>query len=294
MTSLTESIDFIGIGAPRCGTSWIANVLRAHPDICISEPKEVRYFNRHEMQAGRLKGKQNSNFDQDLDWYLKRFSHAKPGQLRGEISPIYLSDPEAAAAIHARFPDIKLIVCLRNPVNKAYSLYKMHHGNGIIRDISFEQALDEETVYLQTSLYAQHLKRYLQHFDRNQLLLLIFEDVIEDPDRHIGRIMEFLGVDVPADLDTSKYHTNESAKRRFKWLHKFAFRVSQKLIEAGMSNVLEGLRSMGAHKVLNKVNAAPVQKEAMRDETRQHLAAAFRDDIAELEQLFELDLGHWQ
>ena len=186
---MTNNIDFIGIGAPRCGTSWIANVLRSHPDICISEPKEVRYFNRNEMPVGRLKGNLNSNFDQDISWYLKRFSHAKNGQLCGEISPVYLSDESAPAAIKAQYPDVKLIVCLRHPVNQAFSFYKLHRGNSIIKPISFEQALEQEPVYIETSLYGKHLARYLEHFDKDKILFLVFEELIAEPVQELNRIL---------------------------------------------------------------------------------------------------------
>jgi len=288
------NIAFIGIGAPRCGTSWIANVLRAHPDICISEPKEVRYFNRDEMQVGRLKGNINPNFDQDISWYLKRFSHGKPGQLCGEISPVYLSDHEAPAAINARYPDVKLIVCLRNPVDRAFSFYKLHRGNSIIDQMSFEQALEKESVYVETGLYGKHLANYLEYFDRDQILFLIFEDLISEPTRELNRIFEFLGVEPPVDLDPSQYHTNESATRRSNRLHKFAFRFSQWLIEHGLSKVLELLRGAGAHKLLNRINAAPVKSESMNEKTRAELVSIFQDDIVKLERLFDVDLSRWK
>jgi hypothetical protein len=289
-----DTIDFIGIGAPRCGTSWVANVLRAHPEICISEPKEVRYFNRMEMPVGRLKGNLNANFDQDISWYLKRFSHAKPGQLRGEISPVYLSDEHAAAAIKAQYADIKLIVCLRNPVDRAFSFYKLHRGNSIIDNMSFEDALEKEDVYVRTGMYGEHLERYLEQFDKDQILFIIFEDLIAEPKRELGRIFEFLGLEAPIDLDPSKFHTNESAKMRSNKLHKLAIRVSQWLIEHGLSKVLLLLRAMGAHKLLNRINAAPVKRESISDATRASLVAAFRDDIIRLEKLFDVDLGRWK
>ena len=291
---MSEEISFIGIGAPRCGTSWIANVLRAHPNICISEPKEVRYFNRMEMPVGKLKGNPNPNHEMGLDWYLKRFSHAKPGQLLGEISPVYLSDESAPAEIKAQFPNVKLIVCLRNPVDRAYSFYKLHKGNSIIEEMSFESALEQEDVYVQTGMYGKHMARYLEFFDREQILLLVFEELIANPERELGKIFDFLGVAVPEDLDPARHHTNESAKRRSNRLHKTAFKFSQWLIENGLSKVLELLRALGVHKLFNRINAAPVQREPMRDETREELKKTFAEDVVKLEALFDVDLGRWK
>lgn len=292
--TLPEKIDFIGIGAPRCGTSWIANVLRSHPDICISEPKEIRYFNRYEMPVGALRGQHNRNFDKGMDWYLQRFSHARPGQLRGEISPVYLSDSEAPGVIKRHFADVKLIVCLRNPVDRAFSFYKLHRGNSIIPEISFEQALERENVYVETGMYGRHIGRYLEHFDRSQILLLVFEELIDNPQDELHRVFDFLNVARPENLDPSKYHTNESAKRRSNKLHKLAFKTSQWLVERNLSKVLETLRAAGAHKLFNKINAAPVQKESINAETRTRLENAFCDDIKRLEKLLDVDLGRWK
>ena len=290
---IMNNITFIGIGAPRSGTSWIANVLRTHPHICISEPKEVRYFNRHEVQAGKLKGKINPNFDQDLSWYMRRFSHAKPGQLLGEISPVYLSDTEAPEAIKTNFPDIKLIVCLRNPVDRAFSLYNLHRGNSLIDDISFETALEQERVYVESGMYAKHLERYLQYFNSNQILFLIFEEFIANPDKGFAQIYNFLGVDSNVNNDFSSFDTNASSKRRSTKLHKFAFRFSQWLINVRLSVILTSLRSIGAHKLFRSINAAPAKKDKVRDLTRNNLVELFREDIIKLEKMFNKDIRKW-
>jgi len=246
------------------------------------------------MPIARQKGKQNANFDQDISWYLKRFSHAKANQLCGEISPVYLGDHDAPAAIQAKYPDVKLLVSLRNPVDRAFSFYKLHRGNSIIEPMSFEQALEEEFVYVKTGLYGEHLARYLEYFDKDQILLVIFEDLIAEPERELKRIYEFLGVEMPAELDLAKYHTNKTMNMRSTRLHKFAIRFSQWLIGHGFSRVLTWLRNAGAHKFLNKVNTAPVQRESIQESTRLQLKAEFKEDIVKLEKMFELDLGDWK
>jgi len=290
---MKKNIDFIGIGAPRSGTSWIANVLREHPQICISEPKEVRYFNRYEIPVGKLKGIKNSNFDQDLSWYMQRFSHAKPGQLLGELSPVYLSDKEAPLAIKARFPSVKLIVCLRNPVDRAFSLYNLHRGNSLISNISFEQAIKQESVYVDTGMYAEHLERYLQHFTHEQILFLIFEQFIADPETGFNQIFKFLGVEPTKNNNYFSYDTNASAKRRSTRLHKFAFRFSQWCINSHLSGMLEMLRAIGVHKIFRHINSTPVNRGKACDSTRNFLITLFRNDINKLEKMFDINLKRW-
>ena len=246
------------------------------------------------MPVGKLKGQLNRNFDKGIDWYMQRFSHAKAGQLRGEISPVYLSDPDAPQAIREQFPQARLLVCLRNPVDRAYSFYKLHRGNSIIPEMSFEEALERENVYVDTGMYGAHMERYLASFDRSQILILIFEELIARPEDQLNQVFDFLEVSRPANLDPSKYHTNESAKRRSNTLHKFAFKTSQWLVEHNMSRLLELARAAGAHSLFNKINAAPANKEKLRSDTRAQLAETFRDDIQRLENLFDLNLAAWQ
>lgn len=228
----------------------------------MSEPKEIRYFNRYMIPAGKLKGLINSNFDKDLTWYLRRFSHARESDLRGEYSPVYLSDIDAPAAIKASFPEIKLIVCLRNPVDYAFSLYKLLKGNAVIENISFEAAIKQDSVYIDSGRFSKHLERYLQFFDQQQILLLIFEELIADPHAGFRGLFEFLGVDSSAITDFSSFDKNPSTKRRSERLHKLAFRLSQALVNLHLSNLLVYLRGFGIHRFFQLINKTPAAASA--------------------------------
>ena len=294
--AMKEVVDFVGLGAARCGTSWTANVLRAHPDICISEPKEVRYFNRYEMPVGSQRGKLNPNFDRNIDWYLRRFSHAKQGQILGEFSPVYLADMSSASRLHDELPAAKLIVCLRNPVDRAFSFYKSHRGIGLIPEISFEETLECEPAYVSTGMYAQQLRRFLKFFDRNQIHVLIFEDLISDPSGGFRKLFSFLEVDQNFTPNYGSFDTNESAKWRSKRIHKAAFKTSQWFIDNGFSGVLALLRSAGAHKLFNSLNAATAQLKELRlrPETRSRLTEIFSSDVADLESILGQQIIAWR
>jgi len=287
-------VKFIGIGAARCATSWIANVLRAHPQICLSEPKEVRYFNRHLLPIGDEKDRLNPQFDRDLDWYLKRFAHARPGQAAGEWSPVYLSDPAAPAAIAQDLPDVKLIACLRNPVDRAYSAYWHHRATDLIGDIDFETALECEPVYVEMGRYGEQLRRYLEHFPRDRLFVMLFDDMVRQPEAEFARLFGFLGVDEQPAIDFRRQSTNEAAQLKSSGLKKAAFRLSQRMIDAGLSPVVDRLRRWRVAELLAAVNSKPVAKAPMRPETRARLAATFADDLADLESLLGRRLDAWR
>ncbi len=115
-------INFIGIGAPKCGTTWLSAQLEAHPQIGFAPDKEVYYF--ADTILRRMAGKELRCFERGEAWYHEQFPAAVgPVTCRGEFCPAYLYSEEAATRIAAYRPDIKLLLCLRPPVEMIYSWY---------------------------------------------------------------------------------------------------------------------------------------------------------------------------
>ena len=138
-------IDFIGIGTQRAGTTWIANCLSAHPQICLSNPKEVHFFGSVRYSFG-------------LDWYKKHFS-AKPNQITGEFDAGYFASKNAAIQIKEHFPDVKIIISLRNPIEKAFSNYLS--VSSYEKYSSFENFLEANPKILERGIYYPKLYHYL-------------------------------------------------------------------------------------------------------------------------------------
>jgi len=287
-------VDFIGIGAARSGTTWIASVLREHPELCIAEPKEIRYFNRYVIPIGADRGRLNPDFCRPRQWYLQHFRHCGSNRLKGEYSPIYLYDEAAPSAIRRSFPDVKLLCCLRNPVDRAYSHYWLSRGSGAIREMSFAQALREESVYVEMGFYARQLGRYYRHFERRQMLVLLFEDIVREPAREIARILRFLGVQEHAGADPGHRSRNRSAGLRSKELRRALYRASRLLSAGGLSPVLRGLRKIGVHTLFNRLNSSAIRYPPMSAELRRRLNDVFAADTAALEALLEQDLSAWR
>ncbi len=102
-------VDFIGIGAPRSGTSWVARSLEEHPEVCFSSTKETHFFDRVYKT------------EKDLVHYRTHFKNLSPGKVIGEFTPSYYLNDEIARRIKKHFPRAKIIVCLRNPAERAVS-----------------------------------------------------------------------------------------------------------------------------------------------------------------------------
>ena len=156
-------IDFIGIGAPKCGTTWLSAQLEAHPQIGFAPDKEVYYF--ADTIARRIAGQELRCFDRGVDWYHKQFP-AVTGTIkcRGEFCPAYLYSEEAATRIAAYRPDIKLLVCLRPPAEMIYSWY-WYGRNAVVNALpnSFEEMM-ENPFLRDLGCFARHLRPYLDRF----------------------------------------------------------------------------------------------------------------------------------
>src|SRR5436190_128677 len=154
--------DFIGIGAQRTGTSWIYACLYEHPQICMPR-KEINFFSR------------DRNWSRGFEWYEGIFAECRPAAIAGEFSTSYLPDPETPTRIRHRYPEVRLIVSLRHPVDRAYSNYLNDIVAGeVLSGQGFQEALREHPEYVEAGRYAQHLRNYLDLFPREQLLVSIF------------------------------------------------------------------------------------------------------------------------
>ena len=229
--------DFVIIGAQRCGTTSLYHTLLRHPRVGAATTKEVHFFdNNHDRGALWYRAHLPTVFDR---WRNQR--GGSPYRT-GEASPYYLFHPLAPGRLKAMVPGAKLIVILRNPVERAYSHYHHSVRKGY-ESLSFEQALavEEDRLageyeritsdpryvsiphlrwsYVSRGLYMDQLQAWLCHFAREQLLVLHLADVVRDPKRSWDRVFRFLGID-PFEIGTSErrsigaYDAIEPATRR--------------------------------------------------------------------------------
>ncbi len=207
--SNNHQIHFMGIGAVKCGSSWINNILLQHPQIDIPKRKELTYFNRFDIS-----GIDNPHFTHDLDFYYNFWDFSEPNRIRGEFSPQYLTDTDAPHRIKDTFPAIKLIAILRNPIQRALSHVEYdQHFNGIIdKKLTPLQAFKKHPYLLEAGNYAKHLDRWMQVFDRKNIHLILLEEAIVDPKKTAENLFDFLGTDCPPQLDFSAVNERKEIK----------------------------------------------------------------------------------
>ncbi len=197
--------DFLVIGAQRSGSSSLFRYLHLHPQIRWARMKEVHYFDRHYARGER--------------WYRAQFpiSLGARAWLAGDASPYYMVHPQVPARAATMLPNARLIAILRNPVDRAYSHYQHVVRRGHT-DLSFEDALEfEQQVageemkrlaadptyrsqlhewhsYVARGQYAEHLERWLKHFPRDRLHVVVSEHMFADPNVVLPEVARFLGL----------------------------------------------------------------------------------------------------
>jgi hypothetical protein len=175
-------LNFLGIGAQKCGTTWLFETLSAHPKICFPAGKEVHYWNHPN--------------DRSVDWYAELFSDNK--LCNGEITPAYgILPTETINRIHSRWPNLRLIYLIRNPIDRAWSAARM----ALMRaEMTHEEASDAwfiDHFYSQGSLargdYEACIRNWLSIYPKEQLLVLSLEMITANPVAMANRCLTHIG-----------------------------------------------------------------------------------------------------
>jgi hypothetical protein len=202
---------------------------------------------------------------------------------------------EAAARIHRCFPAVKLLVCLRDPVERAYSWYLAStRYNMENKQQSFEDAIEQDPRCVLAGYYAKNLRRYLRYFAKDQIQPILFEDIVQRPEDTIRGLFRFLGVDPGIELDLGAVPKNSAKKSRLVSPAPMMAWLSAWLIRHDQAVLLHRLRNSGIKKLLLRLSTVDVQHEPIKERTRERLRRAFHDDVHELEDLFGLDLSAWK
>jgi hypothetical protein len=230
MTNIQKVPDFLIIGAQKAGTSSLYYYLSQHPGLLLPAIKELHFF--------------DLNYSRGLDWYLKQFPevHPETSIITGEASPYYLYHPLAAERIARHCPDVKLIIMLRNPADRAFSHYMMQKTGNIEPSATFEEAIllepgrlkdevdkmladtsyyslnHQKFSYLDRGFYSIQILHWMKYFASEQFLLIRSEDFFHYPAGELTSVFDFLGINhvLPSDLkpvNTNSYEQMNQATR---------------------------------------------------------------------------------
>lgn len=270
---------FLGIGAPRAGTTWLSRLIESHPDAFFANPKEVHFFDRY--------------YDKGWGWYEAHFpDEADRYTAMGEFTPHYLFQPEVAERIAAE-PSIRhLIAILRNPVDRAFSHYTWRMQMDFYRK-SFSSFLEDYPEAIEWSSYAGPVEHYLERFGPDRFLVLIYEDVFSDVERAKQLVATHLGLD-PARFpeDAGAARVNTAVVPRFGRLYSMAMRVARLARDHDMHWLNDFLANKaGLRRVFGRRTGA---KPKLSPEDRLAAYGRFEADIDRLERVIGADLSAWR
>lgn len=263
---------FIGLGGQKCASSWLYTVFDDHPEAFVSTPKELNYF--------------SAVYDRGHQWYESHFTAGAGCVAVGEISPSYLPDRDAPARAHAYNPDFRILVALRDPVERAYSnhLHDIRLGYYQGTDLSFEAGLANNPMYIEQSRYAKHLRTWLEHFPADRMLIVLQEEIATDPKSQARLVYEFLGIDSEHVSDFVGKRSNESYLPRSRKREQLIRGVGAWTRRAGLGWVDRGLRQLGVVAAIHGRNRLDIREivPPIADATRAALMEILAPDALQL------------
>lgn len=271
----------IGIGAQKCASSWVHSVLGAHPQIGVSDPKEVDFFSYH--------------FDRGYRWYESHFRGLADTVARCDTSPSYFYDPRSAERARAYNGDLKIVALLRDPVARAYSNHLHEVIKGHIPRLTFEEGLRGNPTYIDQGRYHTHLRRWFDAFGADQILVLIAEEISADPALAAARLYDFVGVDGGFVSQVASESRNVSDRARSPGLRRALRSGGDLMRRAGLEEHLMRIKSAAPVAGLLRMNSVDLRTEIppMTEATRRLLTETFAPELTALAGLLGRDGFPW-
>jgi len=278
--------NFFIVGASKSGTTTLYLYLKKTPGVYMSPIKEPVFFAPSAYPFERFTAIKNKKE------YLSLFKNAKSQKAIGEASSGYLTDPDSPKLIHDQIPNAKIIMMLRNPVERAFSYY-LHNIRNRSETKNFREAIEceiqnlkDNTVhrfYLGGSMYYEAVKRYIEKFGRNQVKVLIFEEFITKELEYVKDVLNFLGIESEPPKSINELDNS--------------FRVARNYLAQGIITnppLLKFVRKMRIPQqriqwLREKILEKKVSKPIMLPEDRKFLEEYFHNDVQKLKKLIGLE-----
>jgi len=295
--------NFFIVGAPKCGTTAMNEYLKQHPEIFIPDIKEVHYFGSD--LKFRITGWERPRRED----YLGLFEKAQNYKAIGEASVWYLYSETAAKEIKLFNPAARIVIMLRNPVDMIYSLHSqyVYEGN---EDISeFGAALDAEEkrkqgeripahtyligslFYTDVAKYSKQVQRYIEIFEREKILVIIYDDFRENAAGEYKKTLRFLNVDDNFEVDMKVINPSKIVRSRD--LQRIMMNPPKMLLRVGSHLKIPLKMQSIAMEKIRAFNTRYKKRSSMDMELRQALKREFRDDVERLSLLLGRDLSFW-
>jgi len=287
-------IDFLGIGAPKAGTTWLGKCLEEHPQICFPSEKEINFFNKNDFYYIK---KKFVNYNKGFNWYKKFFNNCSQGQISGEFSVTYLYDKEAPKLIYKHNPNVKIIIILRNPTDFFYSHYV--HAKYVYDLPSINKLIDSE--FIKYGFYSSYIRNYFKIFARDQILILLYDELAKNPKNLLKKVYNFLNVNdnfIPRSLNNI---INPSAPKITPEISIY-YSLRNRILRTNIGkrfNRFPGIKSflvkieIGICTLLGRAGERKKNYKEIPINIKERLDKVYYPEIIKLEKLIKCDLSEW-
>jgi len=291
------------VGAAKAATTSIFNYLKQHPDVFFCEPKEPKYLSRKYRDIPQ-KGPGDDHIERkkshikNIDDYLRLFSEGAHKKYRGEASVDMLYYADIAYDIKKDYSDSKVIIILRNPVERAFSAYKHHVRDGREK-YGFKKALalEEQRIksnysflwhYKKVGLYSGQVKTYINALGKDNVFIGIYEDMIKSPEQFMARVNSFLKIK-EIDYSVAEIY-NSSGMPKSRVLHNLF------VDRSGLKNILKIFITQDVRAAMKKkcIEINTCWDESMNVECKEILELYYSEDINKLEKVIGQSLDVWR
>lgn len=268
--------DFIIVGVQKAGTTKLHSILMETEGVYLpSLRKEINFFNKH--------------YGKGLEWYKTLFkSESSKDSICGEVSPEYINSKEAIERIRLCCPDVKIVVSLRNPVERALSHYKhLIRTQGIKLD--FEDALRVYPEILLWGKYRSALNELYEQFPKENVYLCVFEDFVLHPSKELKSLFRFLGVNSEFETRDSEEKNYSFYLPKFHRLYVLLRKISGLLRRVGMDSLVERSKP-SVTRLLGRKQSSSFQIE---QSTRNMLLDYYSEDIVFVQEKLNRPSSFW-
>jgi hypothetical protein len=293
MLTKSEEIwpNFLIVGAQKAATTSLYFYLKDIPGVYLSKLKEPNYFAPHAIQ-GKI-----SDAIKDKKEYLRLFENASEYVAIGEASPSYLWDPDSPKLIHQTVPHARIIMILRDPIERAYSSYLMTVKYSGTKESFYDQLMRDykrqakvfgiSPQYVELGLYYEQVKRYFDIIGREQVKVIIFEEFVQNPEQTVNEVLAFLGVNHTVTAIREQYNASSVPRSPLTvWLFPFVRWLRDrnikfyKILNLFPDSIVESLQERN-----NKLLFKRTQKPKIEPATFKFLQEIYHDDVLRLESL---------
>ena len=270
--------DFIGVGPPRTATTWLYEVLQGHVGFSDFR-KETDFFTRF--------------YDRGLDWYMQYFAACSPKLPMGELSPMYFASDDARARIRSVIPRCKIICTFRDPVDRAWSHWRLMVRN-MWTKLEFEQAAASHRDIRESGRYGHYTAEWIASFGHENVLLMFYEDLERDPQAFVDQFCAFVGA--------PRFSLGDSPAAQAQ-VHSVPSRPRHPRVARNVRDLRGWLNDHRMHRTAAMVRKSPLWRYCFEGgepfarptpEVDARVRAALRPEVEALEQLSGRDLSAWK